>query len=50
MDGTSTTDQILRQLKYHEEKAKKVHEEAGQIVVPENKDLNKKKKKKQFKF
>uniref|UniRef100_A0A3B0MSZ1 Spliceosome-associated protein, putative n=1 Tax=Theileria annulata TaxID=5874 RepID=A0A3B0MSZ1_THEAN len=50
VDGISTTDQILRQLKYHEEKAKKVHEEAGQIVVTENKDLNKKKKKKQFKF
>ncbi|UKJ88872.2 spliceosome-associated protein [Theileria orientalis] len=50
IDGTTTTDEIMRQLKYHENKAKKAHEAAGQIEVQENKDPNKKKKKKQFKF
>lgn len=40
----------MRQLKYHENKAKMAHEAAGQIEVPENKDPTKKKKKKQFKF
>ncbi|EKX72774.1 conserved hypothetical protein [Theileria equi strain WA] len=49
-DGTATTDDIMRQLKYHESKAKKAHEAAGIEVSGDASVPKPKKKKKEFKF
>lgn len=49
IDSSMTTDGIMKQLKYHETKAKLVQEAAGQVVT-EVSEPKRAKKKKEFKF